>query len=100
MVKIGLVHLSPLAAFELTQAVGDGRDDLEEVADDAVGGYFEDGGVLVPVDGDDYVGVLHADQVLDGAADAAGYVDFGADGFAGLAYLPLLGHPAGVDGAS
>ncbi len=47
-----------------------GGDDFEKVAYYAVVGYFEDRGVLIFVDGGDGAGAFHADDVLDGAADA------------------------------
>ena len=43
--------------------------DLVQFADDAVSGNVEDGGVLVLVDGDDVLGVLHTGNVLDGTRD-------------------------------
>jgi hypothetical protein len=45
-------------------------DYLEEVAYYAVIGYFEDGGVLIFVNGGDGAGAFHAYHVLDCAADA------------------------------
>ena len=39
--------------LQLTDGFGEGGDDFEEVAYDAVVGHFEDGGVFVLVDGDD-----------------------------------------------
>ena len=38
--------------------------------------------------------------MLDGAGDAAGDVDLGTDGFAGLADLAVARHPAGIDGTA
>src|SRR5882757_10262253 len=78
----------------------DGGDELGDVADDAVVGDFEDRGFGVPVDGDDGFAFVHAGEVLDGAGDADGDVEFGLDGLAGLADLLGVGAPAGVnDGA-
>ena len=54
------------------------------------------GALAILVDGDDGLGALHADQVLDGAGDADGDVDLGRDGLAGTADLPLHGEPAVV----
>lgn len=68
-----------------------------EVAHDAEVGNLEDGGKLVLVDGDDELALLHAGKVLDGAADAAGHVEGGAHGLAGLAHLAAGVHDAGVD---
>src|SRR5947209_2491964 len=57
-------------AFCGADGFGELGDDLEEVAYDAVVGYFKDGSVFVFVDGDDGFGALHADEVLDGSGDA------------------------------
>ena len=79
----------------------DGGDELGDVADDAVVGDFEDGGFGVAVDGDDGFALVHAGEMLDCSGDADGDVEFGLDGFSGLADLFGVGAPAGVDdGAS
>src|SRR6185369_14055005 len=44
--------------------------DLEQVADDAVVGHFEDRRVGVLVDGNDGARTLHADQMLNRTRDA------------------------------
>ncbi len=59
--------------------------DLEQIADESDVGHLEDRGFAVLVDGDDGACVLDAGQVLDGAGDADGEVDFGRDDFACLA---------------
>src|SRR5580692_7926955 len=75
-------------------------DDFEEVAYDAVVGYFEDWRVLIFIDGGDGAGAFHADYVLDGAANAEREIEFGRDGLAGAADLAVHGEPAFVaDGA-
>ena len=79
------------------EALGEHGDNLVEVAHDAEVGDAEDGGELVFVDGDDEFALLHACEVLDGAADAAGHVEGRADGLAGLADLAAGVHDAGVD---
>src|SRR5690242_18085045 len=53
--------------------------------------------MFVFVDGDDVFGAFHAGQVLDGAADANGYIERGLDGLAGLPDLVTVWQPAGVD---
>src|SRR5690349_5170122 len=73
------------------------RHDLVEVADDAEVGELEDRGVGVLVDGDDVLGPLHADLVLDRAGDARREVQLRGDGLARLADLGGVGVPAGVD---
>jgi hypothetical protein len=76
--------------------LGECGDDFEEVAYDAVVGYFEDWGFGVFVDGDDALRALHADEVLDGSGDANGEVEFGCDGLARGADLTFDGKPAVV----
>ena len=70
---------------------------LEQVADQAVIGDLEDRRFFVLVDGDDHLAVLHAGEMLDGAGDADGDIEFGRDDLAGLADLVVVGHEAGVD---
>src|SRR5580693_3526006 len=65
-------------------------DDFEEVAYDAVVGYFEDWRVLIFIDGGDGAGAFHADYVLDGAANAEREIKFGRDD------LAVHGEPAFV----
>lgn len=52
--------------------------------------------VLVLVDGDDGLGILHARQVMDRARDADRDIDFGRDDLAGLANQMVIGHIARV----
>src|SRR2546429_1407332 len=85
-----------LSGLGFFQGFGEGRHDLENVADDAVVGNFEDGGVRIFVDGDDGAGALHADDVLNRAADSQGQIEFRRDGLAGAADLALHGEPAFV----
>src|SRR5882757_3812749 len=59
----------------------------EKVADQAVIGNLEDRRLLVLVDGDDDLRILHAGKVLDGAGNADGDVEVGGDDLAGLADL-------------
>ena len=49
---------------------------FEEVRDEAEVGDLEDGRLRVLVDGDDELRVLHAGQMLDGARDPDGHVQF------------------------
>src|SRR5262247_4175167 len=71
---------------------------LEEVGHQAVIGDLEDRRLLVLVDGDDHLAVLHAREMLDGAGDADGHIEFGRDDLAGLPDLVVVGHEAGIDG--
>src|SRR5687768_11416847 len=68
-----------------------------EVAYNPQIGELEDGGVGVFVDGDDGVGGLHADLVLDFARDADRYVKLGAHRLARLAYLVGVWYPAHIN---
>lgn len=60
---------------------------MEEILDEAEVCDLEDWGLRVLVDCDDCLGVLHACQMLDGAGDADGDVEFWGDDLAGLADL-------------
>src|SRR5512147_1443933 len=73
------------------------RQDFMDVADNAVGCDIEDGRVGVFIDGHDYFRRLHAGHMLDRAGDAAGDVQFGTDGLAGLAHLVGIGDPSLVN---
>ena len=72
------------------------RHDLEQIADDAEVGDFEDRRVGILVDRDDGAGALHADQVLNRAGDAERQIQLRRDGLPGAADLPLHRQPAGV----
>src|SRR5262245_1004791 len=92
-----------ITAFERARGGGscldgldDRRNDLEEIADDAVVGHFEDGRVGILVDRDDGAGALHADEVLDRAGDAEREIKLGRDGLPRAADLTLHRQPAGV----
>src|SRR5262249_57699325 len=76
-------------SFCLMQLFGQGGHDFEDVADHTVVGDFEDGRVLVLVDGDDGARALHAHDVLDGAGNAEGQIEFRRDGLARTADLAL-----------
>ena len=52
------------------------------------------GGILILVDGDDGLGILHAGNVLDGTGDAQSNIDAGMHGLAGLADLMVSRQPA------
>jgi hypothetical protein len=56
----------------------------EQILDEPVVGDAEDRRLLVLVDRDDDLGVLHPGQVLDRAADAGGDVELRRDDLAGL----------------
>src|SRR4051794_30043144 len=89
----------PLMALALAglHRLGELRQDLVEVADDAEVGELEDRRVGVLVDGHDVLRGLHADLVLDRPGDARREVQLRRDGLARLADLRRVGVPAGVD---
>src|SRR5688500_2103310 len=80
-----------------SELLGQLRDDLEQVADQADVGDLEDRRVLVLVDGDDDLAVLHSGKVLDRAGDTDGDINLRSDDLAGLTDLVILGRIAGVD---
>ena len=71
--------------------------DLEQVADDDEVGELGDRRVRVAIDGDDRLGRLHPDLVLDRAADPEREVELRLHDLAGLADLLGVRDPAGVD---
>jgi hypothetical protein len=81
----------------LAHGLGQLGDDLVQVAHDAQIGELEDRRVRILVDGDDVLGVLHADLVLDGARDPRGQVQLRRDRLAGLTDLARIREPSGVD---
>src|SRR5512133_1990002 len=76
------------------------RNDLEQITDNAVMSNFENRRFLIAINGDDQIRILHPDQMLDGAAYTAGYVDLGTHCFTCLANLSIMGHPPGINSAS
>lgn len=74
------------------------RDDLKQVVHDAVVSDLEYGSLGVLIDGDNYLRVLHASEVLYGAADAHGEVQIRGHDFTRLAHLHIIGHVSGVNG--
>src|SRR5260370_23557581 len=73
------------------------RYQLEEVADEAVIGDLEDRRLLVLVDGDDDLRILHPGEMLDGARDTDRDVEIGSDDLAGLPDLVVVRDEAGID---
>src|SRR5581483_8513080 len=74
------------------------RHDLEHIAHDAEIRGFEDRRFRIAVDRDDDVRLLHPNEMLDRAGNAACDVDAWAYGLSGLADLVLIGNPSGHDG--
>src|SRR6202795_890948 len=81
---------------QLLEFFGQERGDLEEGADDGVGGDLEDRRLGILVDRADHLRRAHAGQVLDGARDAEAQVELGRDRAAGLADLEAMRPPARV----
>ncbi|KAF1854083.1 hypothetical protein Lal_00005300 [Lupinus albus] len=79
---------------------GGGHGGPLRVGDEAVVGDLEDRRLLVLVDGDDDLAVLHAGQMLDGARDADGDIEVRRDDLAGLADLIVVRDEAGIDGGA
>src|SRR5688500_4111179 len=71
--------------------------DLVQIAHDPEVAELEDRRVLILVDRDDVLGVLHADLVLDRAGDAGGEIELRRHRLAGLADLRRVRRPAGID---
>src|SRR4051794_16551475 len=88
------------AALLRLHGLGQLRQDLVEVADDAEVRELEDRRVLVLVDRDDVLRGLHAHLVLDRAGDARREVELGRDRLAGLPDLRGVRVPARVDDRS
>src|SRR5256885_8942622 len=85
------------ARGSFSKLLGQLRDNLEQVADQADVGDLEDRGVLVLVDGDDDFRILHPREVLDRAGNADRDIDLGGDDLARLADLIIVGRITGVD---
>ena len=77
--------------------LGQLRDDLVQVADDAEVGELEDRRVRILVDRDDHVRALHPDLVLDRAGDPERDVQLRRHGLAGLTDLRRIRVPPRVD---
>src|SRR3954452_8786126 len=85
------------SASALLDQLGELRDDLVDVPDNAEVAELEDRRVRVLVDRDDHVRALHPDLVLDRAGYAEGDVELRRDDLAGLTDLRGVRVPARVD---
>src|SRR5450631_3665596 len=72
----------------------------EQILDETVVGDAEDRRLFVLVDRDDDLGVLHAREMLDRAADSGRDVKLRRDDLAGLPDLPVVRRVAGIDGGA
>src|SRR5919106_4071574 len=73
------------------------RQDFQGISHDTQVCDLKDRCFLVPVDRNDLLSTLHADDVLSSARDSEGEVHVRLDGGAGLADLHGVGHPSRVD---
>src|SRR5262252_8095646 len=80
--RIRPVELSLLS--ELTECLGQFGDHLVEIRDQAIIGDLENRRVLILVDRDDHLGVLHAGEMLNCAGDADRDIKFRRHHLAGL----------------
>src|SRR5882672_8250712 len=87
---------SPLLS-ELAQRLGQFGNRLIQIRHQAVIGDLEDRRVLILVDGDDYLGILHAGEMLDRAGDADRDIQLGRHHLAGLADLPVVRRISRID---
>src|SRR5207253_11451207 len=79
-----LVERGGQCPFSRSELFGQLRHDLEQIADQADVRDLEDRRLLVLVDGDDRLGILHPGKMLDRARNADRDIDFGRDNLAGL----------------
>ena len=89
-----------ISSFRSPDALGNGRHDLKQVADDTDIGNFEDRCLGVAVDRNDQVGILHTHKMLDRSTDTAGDIDLWSHRLTGLTYLMLYIDPAGINSTS
>src|SRR3954471_23494527 len=82
---------------ELGQRLGQLGHRLIEIGDQTIVRDLEDRRVLVLVDRDDHLGILHAGEMLDRAGDADRDIEFRRHLLAGLADLPVVRGIAGID---
>src|SRR5947207_12914040 len=80
--------------FFFFQSFGEGGHDFEDVADDTVIGDFKNRSVRVFVDGHDGARALHADDMLNRAADAQRQIQLWRNRLSRAADLPLHGETA------
>ena len=72
------------------------RDDLEQVAHDAIVGNLKNWCIRILVDSDDRIRAGHARKVLDCTGNTASDIDLGRDRFARLSDLMCVRDPSGI----
>src|SRR3546814_6059450 len=88
----------PLYCFVYSELLGQLRHDLEEIANQTEVRNLKNRRILILVDGDDGLGVLHAGKMLDRAGYADGDIDFGSNELTRLPHLIVVGDIASVHG--
>src|SRR5579863_3668963 len=85
-------YLFSVALFsEFADRLGEFRDHLIQIGNQAVIRNLEDRRILVLVDRNDDLGILHAGEMLDRAGDPDRHIEFRRNHLAGLANLPVIG---------
>src|SRR5258705_5270196 len=82
---------------EFAERFGQFGNRLIEIGDQTVIGDLEDRRILVLVDRDDHLGVLHAGEMLNRAGNTDGDIQFGRNHLAGLPNLPVIRRISGID---
>src|ERR1700687_5242876 len=82
---------------ELAELLGQLGNRLIQIRDQAVIGNLENRRVLILVDRDDHLGILHAGEMLDRAGNADRDIEFRPHHLAGLPDLPVVRRIAGID---
>src|SRR6202045_2827551 len=82
---------------KLAERVGQFGNRLIQIRDQAVIGDLENRRVLILVDRDDHLGILHACEMLDRAGNADRDIELRRHHLAGLADLPVVRRIAGID---
>src|SRR5882762_1772819 len=82
---------------EFAERLGQFGNRLVEIRDQTVIGDLENRRILILVDRDDHLGILHAREMLDRAGDADGDIELRRYHLAGLADLPVVRRIAGID---
>src|SRR5258707_894243 len=97
MTAISSFYRSDTLFSELAERLGQFRNRLIQIRDQAIIGNLEDRRVLVLVDRDDDLRIFHAGEVLDRAGNADRDIKLGRHHLAGLADLPVVWRVASID---
>src|ERR1700678_4215927 len=82
---------------ELADRLGQFRNRLIQIRHQAIIGDLEDRRVLILVDRDDDLGVLHAGEMLDRAGNTDRDIELRRHHLAGLSHLPVVRRISGID---